>query len=107
MPVLLCNRSCAEWKSRGVCAVHQQLHEALFHQFKFSSFKPGQLEYLLAIAHGSDVLVHMPTGGGKSMCMFLIPLSISENAMGIVITPLIGLMEQQVSHCAVLHCIHL
>ena len=95
MPVLLCKRSCT---GGGDCGVQQKLYEAIFRYFKFSSFKPGQLECLMAVAHGSDVFARMPTGGGKSMCMFVIPLSISGHAMGIVISPLISLMEQQVSH---------
>ena len=55
---------------------------------------PGQLEALLPVAHGKDVFVCMPTGGGKSLCMFLIPLSPGKAAMGIIISPLIGLIEQ-------------
>ena len=38
----------------------------------------------------------MPTGGGKSLCMFLVPVSLGCGAVGIVISPLVGLIEQQV-----------
>ena len=45
---------------------------------------------------GKDVFVRMATGSGKSLCMFLVPLGLSESAMGLVISPLNALMEQQV-----------
>ena len=38
----------------------------------------------------------MATGSGKSLCMFLGPLAISEKAIGVVISPLKVLMDQQV-----------
>ena len=47
--------------------------------------------------HGRDVFVHMATGSGKSVCMFLGPLALSDSAIGLVIRPLSALMEQQVS----------
>ena len=50
----------------------------------------------MPIFHGNDVLVRMATGAGKSLCMFLAPLSVSERAVGVIISPLNGLMDQQV-----------
>ena len=67
--------------------------QSYFHQ---TSFRPGQLEAMLSVMHEEDVLVKMPTGGGKTMCMFVPPLATSDTAMGLVISPLIALMEQQV-----------
>lgn len=55
-------------------------------------FLPG----LLALLHGRDVFVRMATGSGKSLCMFLAPLALAESAIGVVISPLNALMEQQV-----------
>ena len=46
--------------------------------------------------HGKDVFVRMGTGSGKTLCMFLVPLAASNVATGLIISPLIGLMEQQV-----------
>ena len=43
-----------------------------------------------------DVFARMATGAGKSLCMFLAPLAISESAACIVISPLSALMDQQV-----------
>ena len=79
------------------CVGHRKLKEALQGHFKFSTFRPGQLEALLPVAHGRDVFVRMPTGGGKSLCMFLVPLAVNKNAIGVVVSPLIILMDQQVS----------
>ena len=39
----------------------------------------------------------MPTDGGKSLCMYLVPLAVSDKAIGIVVSPLVSLMDQQVS----------
>ena len=66
--------------------------ECLRGHFKFSCFRPGQLDAVLPILHGKDVFVRMATGSGKSLCMFVpVPASYSS----LVFSPLIGLMEQQ------------
>ena len=70
--------------------------EALRRYFKFPDFRPGQVEALLPLLHQRDVFVRMATGSGKSLCMFLGPLAISEKAIGVVISPLKVLMDQQV-----------
>ena len=41
-----------------------------------------------------DVLVKMGTGTGK-LCMYLVPLVMRTSAVGVVISPLNGLMDQQ------------
>ena len=74
-----------------------KLEGALRSTFHYTSFRPGQLEALHSVAHGKDVFVRMPTGGGKTLCMYLVPVSLGHGAMGIVISPLVGLIEQQVS----------
>ena len=40
--------------------------------------------------------MRMATGSGKSLCIFLAPLAVGESAVGVVISPLNALMEQQV-----------
>ena len=97
MAKLLCNRQCVDGVISTSCVARGKLAEALQIHFDFKSFRPGQLEALLAVAHGKDAFVRMPTGGGKSLCMFLVPLSISSSAMGVVVSPLVCLIEQQVS----------
>ena len=96
---VLCNDQCQAWKNGGLsnaCTAQNKLTDALRSYYGFTSFRPGQLEALLPVAHGQDTFVRMPTGGGKTLCMFLVPLSISCDAMGIFISPLVGLIQQQV-----------
>ena len=82
--------------SGDVCVVRQQVEQTLQKYFGFSSFKPGQLEAVLPVLHSRDVFVRIATGGGKSICMFLPVLTISNSAIGIIVSLLIGLMYQQV-----------
>ena len=48
----------------------------------------------------------MRTGGGKSLCMFLLPPAMSLNAIGIIVSPLVSLMDQQVSHTVCQRCMY-
>ena len=77
--------------------MYDKLQDVLQKYFSFSSFRDGQLEALIPLLHGRDVFARMATGSGKSVCMFLGPLALSDSAIGLVISPLNGLMEQQVS----------
>ena len=77
--------------------MYDKLQDVLQKYFSFSSFRDGQLEALIPLLHGRDVFARMATGSGKSVCMFLGPLALSDSAIGLVISPLSGLMEQQVS----------
>lgn len=61
--------------------------------FGFDSFRPLQGEVVKHVIDGNDALVLMPTSGGKSMC-YMVP-SICRDGVGIIVSPLISLMQDQ------------
>ncbi|HLY97276.1 MAG TPA: DNA helicase RecQ [Sideroxyarcus sp.] len=71
-------------------AAQQILHDV----FGYTSFRGAQQAIVEHVVSGGDALVLMPTGGGKSLC-YQIP-ALLRDGVGIVVSPLIALMQDQV-----------
>ena len=69
--------------------------EQLRELFGFEAFRPGQAEAVAAALNDRDALVVMPTGSGKSVC-YQLPALIRDDVT-LVVSPLVSLMQDQVS----------
>ncbi len=70
------------------------LHDTLHDVFGLNEFRPNQQAIIEDLVAGRDAFVLMPTGGGKSLCYQMAALH--RPGIGIVVSPLISLMKDQV-----------
>ena len=70
------------------------LEEDLKHFFGYDTFRPGQRKIIEEALSNRDLLIIMPTGGGKSLC-FQLP-ALLKPGLTVVVSPLIALMQDQV-----------
>ncbi|MBF2013730.1 MAG: DNA helicase RecQ [Rivularia sp. T60_A2020_040] len=73
---------------------YPHLENALKHHFGYDSFRSPQREIIIEALENRDLLVIMPTGGGKSLC-FQLP-ALMKTGLTVVVSPLIALMQDQV-----------
>jgi ATP-dependent DNA helicase RecQ len=74
----------------------KEAYQLLKQYYGYDHFRPLQLEAIQQCLEGRDVLLVMPTGGGKSLC-FQLP-SLIMNKLVVVVSPLIALMKDQVDN---------
>ena len=72
----------------------QRAQDILQKTFGYDDFRHHQADIIQSLLNNEDALVLMPTGGGKSLC-YQIPAMVHEG-VGIIISPLIALMQDQV-----------
>ncbi|MFC5954214.1 DNA helicase RecQ [Streptomyces pratens] len=80
--------------SGGMAVMESEALAALHRVFGFDAFRGEQQAVIEHVIAGEDAVVLMPTGGGKSLC-YQIPALVRPGT-GVVVSPLIALMQDQV-----------
>ncbi|HFC91836.1 MAG TPA: DNA helicase RecQ, partial [Leucothrix mucor] len=73
----------------------EQAQQILINTFGYNEFRHQQADIIDDVIGGKDAFVLMPTGGGKSLC-YQIP-ALVRDGVGIIVSPLIALMQDQVN----------
>lgn len=89
-PQLVSRSTYPATQMKSSLSAQQILHDV----FGYTAFRGKQQAIVAHVAEGGDALVLMPTGGGKSLC-YQLP-ALLRPGTGIVISPLIALMQDQV-----------
>ncbi len=82
------------FENQEVDSLREAALRSLRDHYGFTDFKPLQERTILHVAAGGSGLLLAPTGGGKSLC-YQIP-ALLRSGVGIVVSPLIALMQDQV-----------
>jgi ATP-dependent DNA helicase RecQ len=84
------------------------IHSILKQYWGYEAFRPLQEDIIRSVLEGRDTLALLPTGGGKSIC-YQVP-ALAMEGLTLVVSPLIALMQDQVSRLESLNipaaCIH-
>lgn len=86
------NLEATDWE-HGSFSWSEEARTALGASFKLDSFRPLQLSCINATLSKKDVILIMPTGGGKSLC-YQLPAVLSSGVT-LVVSPLVSLMQDQ------------
>ncbi|MEJ2180071.1 MAG: DEAD/DEAH box helicase, partial [Gammaproteobacteria bacterium] len=82
-------------KNQNPSAAYDRATEILQTTYGYQNFRLNQADIIRALLDNRDVMALMPTGGGKSLC-YQIP-SLVRDGTGVIISPLIALMQDQVN----------
>jgi ATP-dependent DNA helicase RecQ len=88
------HQACDKTASRGVPSAGRSPEDVLDEVFGFKHFRGSQRAVVEHVTAGGDAVVLMPTGGGKSLC-YQLP-ALLRPGLGVVVSPLIALMKDQV-----------
>src|SRR6516162_8214695 len=88
----------AERIEKNPTGIKRAPEDVLREVFGFTAFRGSQRAVIDQVVSGGDAIVLMPTGGGKSLC-YQVP-ALVRTGFGVVISPLIALMKDQVDALA-------